>query len=155
MLYCFYFVVFLIPYGTVVYFVILFYCISFDHTIIIVLCFTVLTMLYSIILKRYNGEVLKLLRSYEKDDFKLSKSQADLDFLISCQTHNLIPKFLQFKLYAKNICNRNEYKRYQKRLLQGEIDSKKSKIRSLKNEVDTISRLNKICHMWISSMLPW
>ena len=83
--------------------------------------------LYSIILKRYNGEVLKLLRSYEKDDFKLSKSQADLDFLISCQTHNLIPKFLQFKLYAKNICNRNEYKRYQKRLLQGEIDSKTAK----------------------------
>ena len=38
----------------------------------------------------------------EKFDHKYCKLQLDLDFLQSCQKHNVIPKFLQFKLTNRN-----------------------------------------------------
>ena len=90
--------------------------------------------LYSIILSRYDCEGLRAYRFYEKSDFKLRKSRADLEFLDCCQTNNLTPKFLRFKLYSKNITNNTEYRSYQKRLLIGEIGMKKARIASLEHD---------------------
>ena len=87
--------------------------------------------LYSTILSRYDCEGLRAFRFYEKSDYKLRKCKADLEFLECCQVNNLTPKFLQFKLYSKNITTNNEYKSYQRRLLKGEIGNKKSRIASL------------------------
>ena len=81
--------------------------------------------LYSIILERYGREGLQALRNYEKLDFKLRKNKADLDFLSICQNNGLTPKFLQFKLYSKNIRNKHEYKKYQRKLLRGELYPKR------------------------------
>ena len=47
---------------------------------------------------RYNDEIIKRIRRFEKLDLKIRKNKADLDFLQSCQQNNLIPKFLNFKL---------------------------------------------------------
>ena len=91
--------------------------------------------LYSIVLERYGREGLQALRNYEKLDFKLRKSKADLDFLSICQNNGLTPKFLQFKLYSKNIRDKHEYKNYQKKLLRGELYSKKAIVGSLESEV--------------------
>ena len=94
--------------------------------------------LYSVILGRYNDEGLKLVRLYEKHAGKLLKTKADLDFLHCCQTNHLTPKFLRFKLYSRNVENKHEYTKYQKRLLNGEIESKKLRIRSLQSDVDMV-----------------
>ena len=48
------------------------------------------------ILNRYGRDGLRLYRQHEKLDYKLRKAKADLDFLLTCQTHNLKPKFLNF-----------------------------------------------------------
>ena len=99
--------------------------------------------LYSIVLERYDREGLQALRNYEKLDFKLRKNKADLDFLSVCQENNLTPKFLQFKTYSKDIRTKHEYRSYQKRLLRGEVDSKKANIALLVGEVsDVYERLH-------------
>ena len=91
--------------------------------------------LYSVILGRYNSEGLKLVRSYEKLEYKLLKCKADVEFLSCCQTNHLTPKFLQFKLYSENVLDKNEYKGYQRRLIKDEISCKETQINRLQNEL--------------------
>ena len=51
-----------------------------------------------IIRKRYGSEAVKCLCKFEKLDFQIRKSEADLQFLQSCHQEGLTPKFLNFKL---------------------------------------------------------
>ena len=81
--------------------------------------------LYSTVLSRYDVEGLHALRDFEKVDYKLKKTRADLRFLECCLQNGLCPRFLQFKTYSKNVSGLTEYRNYQKKLLQGEISSKK------------------------------
>ena len=90
--------------------------------------------LHSIILERYDCEGLQVFRAYQKYDLKLRKCQAAIDFLQCCQFNELTPKFLQLKLYSKNISNKKEYVKFQKRLLQCELDNKKAAKTSLERE---------------------
>ena len=90
--------------------------------------------LHSIILERYDCEGLQVFRAYQKYDLKFRKCQAAIDFLQCCQFNELTPKFLQLKLYSKNISNKNEYVKFQKRLLQCELDNKKAAKTSLERE---------------------
>ena len=55
---------------------------------------------------------------------KLEKTKCDLEFLNKCKTYNVIPKFLRFKLYKRNVQNSNLYKSWQYKLLNLEIKSK-------------------------------
>ena len=55
---------------------------------------------------------------------KLRKSECDLRFLLRCKSYEVLPKFLYFKLYKKNILNSNLYKKWQFKLLNLEIKSK-------------------------------
>ena len=48
----------------------------------------------NVIRSRYNDEIAKQIRRFEKLDLKIPKNEADLDFLQSCQKNNLIPSFL-------------------------------------------------------------
>ena len=61
----------------------------------------------SIVPKRYNGEVLKVIRKFEKVDYKLRKAKLDISFLVKCQNENIIPNFLKFPLANKNLCKIN------------------------------------------------
>ena len=45
----------------------------------------------SIVRKRYSGEVLKVIRKFEKVDYKLRKAKLDISFLVKCQNENIIP----------------------------------------------------------------
>ena len=48
--------------------------------------------------KRYVDRILKLVRKFEKTDIKHKKALLDLQFLKICEDHNVIPKFLRFKV---------------------------------------------------------
>ena len=80
--------------------------------------------LSNLILEQYNGDVVKIFRDYEKYDLKLRKTKCDIEFLSKCITNNLSPKFLNFKLSLPIYRNDQDYKKYQRRLLHKELNSK-------------------------------
>ena len=92
----------------------------------------------SIVRKRYSGEVLKVIRKFEKVDYKLRKAKLDISFLVKCQNENIIPNFLKFRLANKNLQNSVTYKKCQRIPLQIEIDNKKSHLRTLQNEFNRL-----------------
>ena len=70
----------------------------------------------NIIKERYGREILKLIRKFEKVDFKVKKATLDFNFLYYCSNNNLIPTFLKFKLVNKTLANSDVYKSCQQRL---------------------------------------
>ena len=48
--------------------------------------------------KKYGDRILKLVRKFGKRDIKRKKDRLDLQFLKICEDHNVILKFLQFKV---------------------------------------------------------
>ena len=75
--------------------------------------------------KRYGGRILKLVRKFENTDIKHKKALLDLQFLKICEDHNVIPKFLRFKVANATLHTSLTYKRCQKKLLCEEIYNKK------------------------------
>ena len=51
--------------------------------------------LLQVIRNRYGDTIVKLVRKFEKVVFKHRKAALDLNFLQTCQSFNVIPKFLQ------------------------------------------------------------
>ena len=102
---------------------------------------------------RYGRPVLLLFRKYEKLYIKLRKLECDIEFLNQCKAYNVLPKFLHFKLYRKNLQNSNLYRSWQFKLLNIEISSqKKQNSRTLKfrNDAHTslknqVSYIDMIC----------
>ena len=92
----------------------------------------------SIVRKRYSGEVLKVIRKFEKVDYKLGKAKLDISFLVKCHNENIIPNFLKFRLANKILQNSVTYKKCRRSLLQTEIDNKKSHFRTLQNEFNRL-----------------
>ena len=86
----------------------------------------------NIIKERYGCEILKLIRRFEKIDFKFNKATLDLDFLYYCHNNNLIPTFL--KLPNKKLANSDVYKPCQSKLLTAEIKEMKRVINEQKNQ---------------------
>ena len=74
--------------------------------------------------KRYGDRTSKLVRNFEKTDIKHKKALLDLQFLKICEDHNLIPKFLCFKVANSNLRSSSTYRRCQRKLLREEITTK-------------------------------
>ena len=55
--------------------------------------------------------VLRVIRKFEKVDYKLMKAKLDIDFSVKCQDENIIPNFLKFRLVNKNLQNSVAYKK--------------------------------------------
>ena len=53
----------------------------------------------------YGEQGIKLYRRLEDNQKKLCKITLDLKFLHNCKAHNIVPKFLSFKLYKKCLQN--------------------------------------------------
>lgn len=64
--------------------------------------------------------MVKDIRRLEKLDFKQRKLLLDLEFLASCERHNIIPKFLEFRTATK-VRRPLDYLKYQKLMLRDEI----------------------------------
>ena len=65
--------------------------------------FTTRFSLLQVIRKRYGDTNVKLVRKFEKVDFKDRKAALDLNFLQVCRIFNVIPKYFQFSVANKNL----------------------------------------------------
>ena len=65
------------------------------------------------------------IRKFAKTEFKHKKALLDLQFLKICEDHNVIPKFLRFKVANANYRTSLTYKWCQKKLLRDGIYNKK------------------------------
>ena len=109
--------------------------------------------LANVITRRYGQPTLRLFRQYEKSSQKLEKLKCDRKFLIICKSHEILPKFLHFKLYRKNLHNSKLYRSWQFKLLHLEIATKNRQINKsqkfldqIKNKLQgSVSKLDFIC----------
>ena len=52
---------------------------------------------------RYGQDTVKFFRSWEESWKKVERFRLDLEFLETCKSYNIIPKFVRFKLYKKSL----------------------------------------------------
>ena len=57
----------------------------------------------SVIRRRWGHDTLKLLRNFEKLDYKIRKVELDICFLRKCESKDVVPNFLKFRLANKNL----------------------------------------------------
>ena len=95
-----------------------------------------------VIRNRYGNDTVKLVRQFEKLDYKHRKILLDLNFLENCINNNVTPKFLQFRLANKDLRSSSTYRQFQQKLLKQEIINKKRRFKlveknllSVKNEL--------------------
>ena len=104
----------------------LIYTITIVLQFIIKLRFPAKKFIAEIIRNRYGLQTLISIRKFESLDQKQRKVALDIEFLESCIKHDLIPKFVSFKVANKTLRGSRAYKECQKKLLQQErIDKKK------------------------------
>ena len=77
-----------------------------------------------VIRKRYNENIVKQIRKFEKLDFKIRKNEADLEFLTSFQHNQLTPKLLKFKVTSSNLPYSKTYTQCHRQLLKKKIKDK-------------------------------
>ena len=91
------------------------------------------------VIKRDNGRcTLKSCLAYINNLKKEEKCKLDIDFLVSCKTYEIFPKFLRFKLYKKSLHSSSFYKSWQNKLLDQEIQFKKRRRTELKLKCDEL-----------------
>ena len=95
--------------------------------------FPVGTPVTTLLFRRYGRNTLNAFRRKERTLRKLEHSKCDLEFLLKCKSYDILPKFLYFKLYRKNLCNSKLYRSWQFKLLNLEIKSKRHSIRKFSN----------------------
>lgn len=79
-------------------------------------------------IKRDHGNTsLKSVLGHVALSKKYEKCSLDLNFLLSCKTYDIFPKFLRFKLYKKSLHTTSLYKSWQSKLLDGEIKLKRKR----------------------------
>ena len=80
--------------------------------------------LIDVIRIRYDSNVVKFLRKFEKLDYRLRKINADIDFLNNCLENELCPTFLRFKMSSNRLQNSETYQRSTSLFLHEEITFK-------------------------------
>ena len=94
--------------------------------------------LLQVILNRYGDTIVKLVRKFEKVDFKHRKVALDLNFLQICWSFNVIPKFLQFRVANKNLRRSQAYQKCLNHLLLAEISNKNKDLKVLVIELSSV-----------------
>ena len=92
----------------------------------------------SVTRRRYGHDTLKLLRNFEKLDYKIRNIELDICFLRKCESKDVVPNFLKFRLANKNLKNSMTYRKCQRQLLKAEIDSKESRLKVLRNKFNHV-----------------
>ena len=62
-----------------------------------------------VIRNRYGNEAVKLMRKFERLDFRYQKVLLGLDFLDNCIRNDVIPKFVEFRVASNNLRNSSPY----------------------------------------------
>ena len=117
--------------------------------------------LLQVIRKQYGDTIVKLVRKFEKVDFNHSKAALDLNFLQTCRSFNVIPKFFQFRVANKSLRRSQAYQNCLSHLLLAEINNKKKNLKVLVNELSSVKSnllrilnfldFNHICNIIISN----
>ena len=92
-----------------------------------------------VLTERYGRPVLTLYRCLERQDFRVRKVQCDLHFLHCCQSQNLIPNFLKFKLANRQLQHSRSYRNCQRDFLACEIRNKTRALRNCRTRRDELS----------------
>ena len=85
--------------------------------------------------KRYGDVIVRKVREFEKLDFKYRKVLLDIDFLNTCLKNNVMPKFVQFCVFKKDLRISTAYRHCQIKLLKQEISNKKRNLRTLRRDL--------------------
>ena len=96
--------------------------------------------IYDYIKQKYGHDVIKILHKLFNTTRKYEKAKLDHDFLCTCKTYNVFPKFLRFKLYKKNLNHSTFYRSWQTKLLNYEINCKNSTVQKLYPEILSLKR---------------
>ena len=91
-----------------------------------------------VIRSRYSENTVKRIWKLEKVDYRLCKTELDLQFLCKCDDNNVIPNFLNFRLANSHLKYSSTYKVCQLNLLREEIRQKKFTLRSLQKEFSSL-----------------
>ena len=91
----------------------------------------------------YGVGALKNYRKLLNLSLRKKKLSLDLDFLNKCKIYNVLPKFLRFKLYKKELHNSSFYKAWQTKLLSIEIRSKKRNLKEISEKISEVLLLIK------------
>ena len=102
----------------------MFYVISIEFLFIIRCRFPSSKSLSDTIRLRYGNHVLKIVRKFEKLDYRVRKIICDISFLQTCKDNDLCPTFLRYKMSSKRLQNSEAYKQSQQLFLQEEISFK-------------------------------
>ena len=94
--------------------------------------------LIQVIHKLYGNTVVKLVRKFEKLDFKHRKAALDLQFLKTCQEFKVTPKFRQFRVANDSLKQSQTYQTCKKQLLLEEIRIKKKNLKTLVRELSVV-----------------
>ena len=94
--------------------------------------------LIQVIRKRYSNTVVKLVRRFEKLDFKHRKVALDLQFLKTCQEFKVTQKLLQFRVANDSLRQSQTYQTCKKQLLLEEIRIKKKNLKTLVRELSAV-----------------
>ena len=92
--------------------------------------------LVQVIRDRYGEETVRQFRKLEKLEKKLSKISCDLSFLNICARFDLRPRFLNFRLYKRDLERCTAYRDFQRELLFKEITNKEKHQHKLTRQRD-------------------
>ena len=90
------------------------------------------------VIRRSEYDTLKLLRNFEKLDYKISEVELDICFLRKCESKDVVPNFLKFRLANRNLKNSVTYRKCRRQLLKVEIDSKEPHLKVLRNNFNHV-----------------
>ena len=123
--------------------------------------FTTRLLLLQVIRNRYGDTIAKLVRKFEKVDFKHRKAALDLNFLQVCRSFNVIPKFFQFRVANKNLRKSQAHQECLNHLLLAEINNKRKNQKVLVNHLSSVKSnflrilnlldFNHVCNTIISN----
>ena len=88
-----------------------------------------------VIRNRCGNEVVKLMRKFQKLDFKYRKVLLDLGFLDNRIRNDVVPEFVQFWGANKDPRNSSTYRQCRTKLLKQESSKKKRRTRRLKKDL--------------------
>ena len=94
-----------------------------------------------VIKDRYGLPAVRLIRKFESNDFKVRKCELDIDFINNCISHDLVPKFVQFKVVNRGLRSSKVYKHCQQELLREELHTKHKQFRTLQNKQKLLTQL--------------
>ena len=77
--------------------------VAFVFLFLIRLRFRKSKLISGILPKRYGQSTLKKIRKFEKVDYRLRKAQLDFEFLLRCRYSNVIPNFLNFRVFSQSL----------------------------------------------------